>query len=129
MPSPLRSERRLQQELEEELALRRHLLVVPVKVEEQVKVALTLRRNATDPPFLPEDARRAGLFGQHVGSAFLLKELAEKRSLLARQVEQLQGLSQLKDDIVADIAQVLVSEGSPGHVLETVADGLRQLIP
>jgi len=94
-----------------------------------VKVALTLRRNATDPPFLPEDARRAELFGQHVGSAFLLRELAQKRALLARQVEQLEGLSQLKDDIVADIAQVLVSEGSPEHILERVADGLRQLIP
>src|SRR6266702_3341832 len=187
MPSPLRSQRRLQQELEEELALRRHLLeigdrlgaasasassdifpllaerlssvvpiksltiftadqatrpiravevgesvianqqvgsgvakyipgtpripehllVVPVKVEEQVKVALTLRRNATDPPFLPEDARRASLFAQHVGSAFLLRELAEKRSLLARQMEQLQGLNRLKDEFVASVSHEL----------------------
>ena len=84
-----------------------HLLVVPVKVEEQVKVALTLRRNATDPPFLPEDARRAGLFGQHVGSAFLLRELAEKRALLARQVEQLQGLNRLKDEFVASVSHEL----------------------
>jgi len=106
-----------------------HLLVVPVKVEEQVKVALTLRRNATDSPFLPEDARRAGLFGQHLGSAFLLKELAEKRALLARQVEQLERLSRLKEGILADVEQVLVSEGSPGHILEAVGDGLRQLVP
>jgi len=106
-----------------------HLLVVPVKVEEEVKVALTLRRNATDPPFLPQDARRAELFGQHVGSAFLLRELAEKRALLAGQVEQLEGLNRLKDGILADIAQVLVTEGSPEHILETVADGLRQLVP
>jgi signal transduction histidine kinase len=84
-----------------------HLLVVPVKVEEQVKVALTLRRNATDPPFLPDDARRAGLFGQHVGSAFLLRELAEKRALLARQVEQLQGLNRLKDEFVASVSHEL----------------------
>ncbi len=84
-----------------------HLLVVPVKVEEEVKVALTLRRNAADPPFLPEDARRAGLFGQHVGSAFLLRELAEKRSLLARQVEQLQGLNRLKDEFVASVSHEL----------------------
>jgi signal transduction histidine kinase len=84
-----------------------HLLVVPVKAEEQVKVALTLRRNATDPPFLPEDARRAGLFGQHVGSAFLLRELAEKRALLATQVEQLQGLNRLKDEFVASVSHEL----------------------
>jgi signal transduction histidine kinase len=84
-----------------------HLLVVPVKVEEEVKVALTLRRNAADPPFLPDDARRAGLFGQHVGSAFLLRELAEKRGLLARQVEQLQGLNRLKDEFVASVSHEL----------------------
>ncbi|HYV01854.1 MAG TPA: GAF domain-containing sensor histidine kinase [Actinomycetota bacterium] len=84
-----------------------HLLVVPVKVEEQVKVALTLRRNATDGPFLPEDARRAGLFGQHLGSAFLLRELAEKRALLARQVEQLEGLNRLKDEFVASVSHEL----------------------
>jgi len=84
-----------------------HLLVVPVKVEEQVKVALTLRRNATDAPFLPEDARRAELFGQHLGSAFLLRELAEKRALLARQVEQLEGLNRLKDEFVAGVSHEL----------------------
>ena len=84
-----------------------HLLVVPVKVEEEVKVALTLRRTATDPPFLPEDARRATLFGQHLGSAFLLRELAEKRTLLARQVEQLQGLNRLKDEFVASVSHEL----------------------
>jgi signal transduction histidine kinase len=84
-----------------------HLLVVPVKVEEQVKVALTLRRNAIDPPFLPEDARRAGLFGQHLGSAFLLRELAEKRALLARQVEQLERLNRLKDEFVASVSHEL----------------------
>jgi signal transduction histidine kinase len=84
-----------------------HLLVVPVKIEEQVKVALTLRRNATDRAFLPEDARRAGLFGQHLGSAFLLRELAEKRVLLARQVEQLEGLNRLKDEFVAGVSHEL----------------------
>jgi len=84
-----------------------HLLVVPVKVEEQVKVALTLRRNATDPPFLAKDARRASLFGQHLGSAFLLRELAEKRTLLARQVQQLESLNRLKDDFVASVSHEL----------------------
>jgi signal transduction histidine kinase len=84
-----------------------HLLVVPVKVEEQVKIALTLRRNATNGPFLPDDARRAGLFGQHLGSAFLLRELAEKRALLGRQVEQLEGLNRLKDEFVASVSHEL----------------------
>jgi diguanylate cyclase (GGDEF)-like protein len=106
-----------------------HLLAVPVKVEEQVKVALTLRRNATDPPFVAEDARRAELFAQHIGSAFLLREVAEQRVVLAQQVEQLEELDRLKDAILSDIAHVLVLEGSPEHVLETVADGLRQLVP
>src|SRR6266571_3912650 len=33
------------------------------------------------------------------------------------------------EGILAEIEQVLVSEGSPEHVLETVGDGLRQLVP
>jgi diguanylate cyclase (GGDEF)-like protein len=106
-----------------------HLLAVPVKVEEEVKVVLTLRRYATDPPFVLEDVRRAELFAQHIGSAFLLRELAEHRVTLARQVTQLEEQDRLKDAILADVAQVLVSEESPDRVLETVADGLRQLIP
>lgn len=84
-----------------------HLLVVAVKVEEEVKVALTLRRNATDSPFLPEDARRAELFAQHLGSAFLLRELAQKRALLAQQVEQLEKLNSLKDDFLASVSHEL----------------------
>jgi diguanylate cyclase (GGDEF)-like protein len=33
------------------------------------------------------------------------------------------------ESILAEIEQVLVSEGSPEHMLETVGDGLRQLVP
>ncbi|MDP9341115.1 MAG: ATP-binding protein [Actinomycetota bacterium] len=84
-----------------------HVLAVPVLVEERVNVALTLRRFATEPPFLPEDARRAELFGQHLASAFLLMELAEKRRLLADQVEELEGLNRLKDEFVAGVSHEL----------------------
>jgi signal transduction histidine kinase len=84
-----------------------HILAVPVMVEERVKVALTLRRFATEPPFLPEDARRAELFGRHLASAFLLMELAEKRRLLADQVETLEGLNRLKDEFVAGVSHEL----------------------
>jgi signal transduction histidine kinase len=84
-----------------------HVLAVPVLVEDRVKVALTLRRWATEPPFLPEDARRAELFGQHLASAFLLMELAESRQLLAEQVEQLEELNRLKDEFVAGVSHEL----------------------
>src|SRR5207245_1219279 len=49
-----------------------HLMAVPVLVEEQTKAVLTMRRPADLPPFLPDDAHRAGLFAQHVASVFLL---------------------------------------------------------
>ncbi len=84
-----------------------HILAVPVMVEERVTVALTMRRFTTEPPFLPEDARRAELFGQHIASAFLLMELAEKRSLLADQVETLEELNRVKDEFVAGVSHEL----------------------
>jgi len=84
-----------------------HVLGVPVMVEERVTVALTLRRLATEPPFLPEDAHRAELFGRHVASAFVLRELAESRRLLHQQVEKLEELNRLKDEFVAGVSHEL----------------------
>src|SRR5439155_5767193 len=84
-----------------------HVLAVPVMVEERVMVALTMRRYTTEPPFLPEDARRAELFGQHLASAFLLMELAENRSMLAEQVETLEELNRVKDEFVAGVSHEL----------------------
>ena len=81
--------------------LREHVLAVPVMVEEEVKVVLTLRREVTAPPFTQEDARRAELFAQHAAAAFLLIELAGSRRLLAEKVEQLERLNRYKDDFVA----------------------------
>jgi len=84
-----------------------HLLAVPVLVEEQVKAVLTLRRPETEPLFLPEDPHRAAVFAQHVAPVFLLRELAEGRALLARQVEQLEDLNRLKDEFVANVSHEL----------------------
>ncbi len=84
-----------------------HLMAVPVLVEEQTKAVLTMRRPADLPPFLPDDAHRAGLFAQHVASVFLLNELGESRRLLADQVEKLQELNRLKDEFVANVSHEL----------------------
>jgi signal transduction histidine kinase len=84
-----------------------HVLAVPVTVEEQVKVALTLRRNADEPPFVQDDAHRAGLFAQHLASAFLLMELEESRQQLADQVVKLEDLNRLKDEFVAGVSHEL----------------------
>jgi len=84
-----------------------HLLAVPVMVEEQVKAVFTLRRPESERPFQPEDAHRAEVFAQHVAPVFLLRELAESRSLLARQVEQLEDLNRLKDEFVANVSHEL----------------------
>ncbi len=84
-----------------------HLLTVPVLVEEQVKGVLTLRRPDREPPFTPSEARRAEVFAQHVAPVFLLRELAESRVLLARQVEQLEDLNRLKDEFVANVSHEL----------------------
>jgi len=84
-----------------------HLLTVPVLVEEQVKAVLTLRRPDEESPFTPSEARRAEVFAQHVAPVFLLRELAESRALLARQVEQLEDLNRLKDEFVANVSHEL----------------------
>ena len=84
-----------------------HLLTVPVLVEEQVKAVLTLRRPDQESPFTPSEARRAEVFAQHVAPVFLLRELAESRALLARQVEQLEDLNRLKDEFVANVSHEL----------------------
>jgi signal transduction histidine kinase len=84
-----------------------HLLAVPVLVEERVKAVLTLRRPETEPPFVPLDCHRAELFAQHVATVFLLSELAESRTRLAEQVEQLQDLNRLKDEFVANVSHEL----------------------
>jgi signal transduction histidine kinase len=84
-----------------------HLLAVPVLVEEQVKAVLTLRRQPHERPFLPDDPNRAEVFAQHVAPVFLLRELAESRALLARQVEKLEDLNRLKDEFVANVSHEL----------------------
>jgi signal transduction histidine kinase len=84
-----------------------HLLTVPVLAEEQTRAVLTMRRLVDQPPFLPEDARRAEVFAQHVASVFLLTELANSRRLLADQVEKLEGLNRLKDEFVANVSHEL----------------------
>ena len=84
-----------------------HLLALPVMLEDQVRVALTLRRDAAEPPFVTEDARRAELFAQHLAAAFLLMELGESRRLLARQVTELEELNKLKDEFVAGVSHEL----------------------
>lgn len=84
-----------------------HLLSVPVLVEEQVKAVLTLRRPQHERPFLPDDPHRAEVFAQHVAPIFLLRELAESRAILARQVEQLKDLNRLKDEFVANVSHEL----------------------
>jgi signal transduction histidine kinase len=84
-----------------------HLLAVPIVIEDQVRVALTLRREANEAPFVPEDAHRAELFAQHLVSAFLLMELGESRRLLAEQVEKLEDLNRLKDEFVAGVSHEL----------------------
>src|SRR5947207_12287778 len=53
-----------------------HVMAVPVMVDERVRAILTLHRPVPEPPFTNADARRAELFAQHVGLAFLLMELA-----------------------------------------------------
>jgi signal transduction histidine kinase len=72
-----------------------------------VKAVLTLRRPEAEPPFEPEDPHRAGVFAQHVAPMFLLRELAESRVLLGRQVEQLEDLNRLKDEFVANVSHEL----------------------
>jgi signal transduction histidine kinase len=84
-----------------------HVLAVPVLVEDEVKVVLTLRRDAAEPPFVQRDAHRAEMFAQHLASAFLLMELAESRRLLAEQVEKLEDLNRLKDEFVASVSHEL----------------------
>lgn len=91
-----------------------HLMAVPVLVDERVRAALTLHRPNDGPPFTPEDARRAELFGQHVMSVLLLtelsatsKELAESRRVLSDQVEQLESLNRMKDEFVANVSHEL----------------------
>ncbi|HEY7283277.1 MAG TPA: GAF domain-containing sensor histidine kinase [Actinomycetota bacterium] len=84
-----------------------HVMAVPVVVEDQVKVVLTLRRAATEAPFTPEDARRAELFAQHAASAFLLQELAEHRRRLAEKVDELEELNHHKDAFVAGVSHEL----------------------
>ena len=84
-----------------------HVLAVPVLVEDEVKVVLTLRRDAKEAPFVPLDAHRAELFAQHLASAFLLMELAESRRLLAEQVSKLEDLNRLKDEFVASVSHEL----------------------
>ena len=84
-----------------------HVLGVPVLVEDEVKVVLTLRRDAHEVPFVPVDAHRAELFAQHLASTFLLRELAESRRLLSEQVAQLEDLNRLKDEFVASVSHEL----------------------
>jgi signal transduction histidine kinase len=84
-----------------------HVLAVPVMVEDQVKVVLTLRRDAHETPFVPLDAHRAELFAQHLASTFLLRELAESRRRLSEQVVQLEDLNRLKDEFVASVSHEL----------------------
>jgi signal transduction histidine kinase len=84
-----------------------HVLAVPVMVEDEVKVVLTLRRDAAEAPFMPLDAHRAEVFAQHLASAFLLMELGESRTLLAEQVEKLEDLNRLKDEFVASVSHEL----------------------
>jgi len=87
--------------------VREHVLAVPVVIEDQVKVVLTLRREATDAPFGPQDARRAELFAQHAASAFLLQELGEHRRQLAEKVDELEALNSHKDAFVAGVSHEL----------------------
>jgi signal transduction histidine kinase len=87
--------------------VREHVMAVPVVIEDEVKVVLTLRRAATEEPFAPEDARRAELFAQHAASAFLLQELGEHRRQLAEKVDELQELNHHKDAFVASVSHEL----------------------
>ncbi len=91
-----------------------HVMAVPVMVDERVRAVLTLHRPCDRPPFTPDDARRAELFGQHLLSVLLLtelaqtsKELAESRRALADQVEQLESLNRMKDEFVANVSHEL----------------------
>jgi PAS domain S-box-containing protein len=91
-----------------------HVLAVPVLVDERVRASLTLHRPATRPPFSGADARRAGLFGQHLMSVLLLmelaetgKELSESRHALSEQVEQLESLNRMKDEFVSNVSHEL----------------------
>ncbi|HXJ63907.1 MAG TPA: GAF domain-containing sensor histidine kinase [Actinomycetota bacterium] len=84
-----------------------HVMAVPVVVEDQVKVALTLRRAAAEEPFTPDEARRAELFAQHAASAFLLQELADHRRQLAEKVDQLEEMNHHKDAFVAGVSHEL----------------------
>ena len=84
-----------------------HVMAVPVVVEDQVKVALSLRREATEEPFTPDEARRAELFAQHAASAFLLQELAEHRRQLAEKVDELEETNHHKDAFVAGVSHEL----------------------
>jgi len=84
-----------------------HVMAVPVVVEDQVKVALTLRRAAAVEPFTPDEARRAELFAQHAASAFLLQELADHRRQLAEKVDQLEEMNHHKDAFVAGVSHEL----------------------
>jgi len=91
-----------------------HVLAVPVLVDERVRAGLTLHRPGAEPPFTPEDARRAELFGQYIMSVLLLlelaetgRELSESRRALAEQVEQLESLNRMKDEFVANVSHEL----------------------
>ena len=84
-----------------------HVMAVPVVVEDQVKVALTLRREAVQEPFTPDEARRAALFARHAASAFLLQELAEHRRQLAEKVDELEETNHHKDAFVAGVSHEL----------------------
>ena len=87
--------------------IREHVLAVPVLVEEEVKVVLTLRREASEAQFTQEDARRAELFARHAASAFLLMELAVSRMRLAEKVDQLERTNHHKDAFVAGVSHEL----------------------
>jgi len=87
--------------------VREHVMAVPILMEDQAKVVLTLRRAAIEAPFTQDDARRAELFAQHAASAFLLQELAESRRQLAEKVEELEALNHHKDAFVAGVSHEL----------------------
>jgi signal transduction histidine kinase len=91
-----------------------HLMAVPVMVDERITAVLTLHRPVPEPPFTAADARRAELFAQHVGLAFLLMELADtsgelaaSRRALSLQVERLEDLNRFKDEFVANVSHEL----------------------
>ncbi|HXY84206.1 MAG TPA: ATP-binding protein [Gaiellaceae bacterium] len=91
-----------------------HVLAVPVLVDERVRAGLTLHRPGGEPPFTPEDARRAEMYGQYIMSVLLLlelaetgRELSESRRALSEQVEQLESLNRMKDEFVANVSHEL----------------------